>query len=147
MSINKPQVAINEDYEKLYGFHVPEHFVFKAKPGLTEEGVKEISWMKSEPEWMLRNRLRAYQHFMSKPMPIWANTELLNSIHFDKIYYYLKPTEKRARPGKTCRRRSRRRSIAWASPRRSASFSRGCRRNMNPSRCTTPCTRIWRSRA
>ena len=92
----KPQVHVNEDYEKLYGFHVPEHYVFKAKPGLTEEVVKEISWMKGEPEWMLKNRLKAYKHFESKPMPTWANTALLGSIQFDKIYYYLKSTEKKS---------------------------------------------------
>ena len=41
----KPQVNINEDYEKLYGFHMPENYVFKARPGLDEKGVREISWM------------------------------------------------------------------------------------------------------
>jgi Fe-S cluster assembly protein SufB len=91
----KPQVHINEEYEKLYGFHMPEHYVFKAKPGLNEEIVKEISWMKGEPAWMLEKRLRAYRYFQNKPMPSWANTELLNSIQFDKIYYYLKSTEKK----------------------------------------------------
>jgi len=94
MAVTKPNVSINEDYEKLYGFHVPEHYVFKAKPGLNEQTIKEISWMKSEPAWMLEHRLRAFKHFQRKPMPIWANTELLNSIPFDQIYYYLKPTEK-----------------------------------------------------
>ena len=29
-------------------------------------------------------------------MPTWANTELLNSIKFDSIYYYLKSTEKKS---------------------------------------------------
>ncbi len=91
----KPQVHINEDYEQLYGFHMPEHYVFKAKPGLNEQVIKEISWMKSEPAWMLKNRLRAYQHFQKKPMPSWANTELLGSIQFDNIFYYLKSTEKK----------------------------------------------------
>ena len=95
MSMRKPQLAINEDYEKLYGFHMPEHYVFKAKPGLNEEIVKEISWMKGEPAWMLETRLRAYRYFQNKPMPAWANTELLNSIQFDNIYYYLKSTEKK----------------------------------------------------
>ncbi|MBI3321958.1 MAG: Fe-S cluster assembly protein SufB [Candidatus Omnitrophica bacterium] len=95
MAGTKPQVHINEDYEKLYGFHMPEHYVFKAKPGLNEDGVKEISWMKSEPAWMLEKRLRAYRCFTVKPMPTWANTALLNSIQFDAIYYYLKPTEKK----------------------------------------------------
>ena len=91
----KPQVNINEDYEKLYGFHMPEHYVFKAKPGLNEETVKEISGMKGEPRWMLEFRLRGYRHFLNKPMPTWANTELLDSIKFDNIYYYLKSTEKK----------------------------------------------------
>ncbi len=91
----KPQVDINEDYEKLYGFHMPEHYVFKARPGLDEKGVREISWMKSEPAWMLEKRLRGYKHFLNKPMPNWANTELLSSIKFDSIFYYLKSTEKK----------------------------------------------------
>ena len=30
----KPQVHVNEDYDRLYGFHVPERSVFKAEPGL-----------------------------------------------------------------------------------------------------------------
>ena len=95
MATTKPDISVNDDYEKLYGFHVPEHYVFKAKPGLTEETVKEISWMKAEPAWMLETRLRAYRYFQQKPMPVWANTELLNSIRFNDIYYYLKSTEKK----------------------------------------------------
>ena len=94
----KPQVSINEDYEQLYGFHVPERSVFKAEPGLDEAKVKQISGMKSEPAWMLKTRLKAYQHFLAKPMPIWANTDLLGQIKFDSIFYYLKPT---AKQGKT----------------------------------------------
>lgn len=94
MATPKPQVNINEDYEKLYGFHVAEHSVFKAEPGLDETKVKQISGMKHEPAWMLEQRLRGFRYFMAKPMPTWANTELLNRIKFDDIYYYLKPTEK-----------------------------------------------------
>ncbi|PIQ83169.1 MAG: Fe-S cluster assembly protein SufB [Candidatus Omnitrophica bacterium CG11_big_fil_rev_8_21_14_0_20_63_9] len=96
MSTSKPQVNVNEDYEKLYGFHVAERSVFKSEPGLDETKVKQISGMKGEPPWMLQQRLRGYQHFMRKPMPVWANTELLNSIKFDNIYYYLKPTQKQS---------------------------------------------------
>ena len=96
MATSKPEVNINEDYEKLYGFHVAERSVFKAEPGLDEGKVRQISGMKGEPSWMLECRLRGYRHFMNKPMPVWANTELLNSIKFDSIYYYLKPTEKKS---------------------------------------------------
>ena len=94
-SVTKPKVEINEEYEKLYGFHVPERSVFKAEPGLDETKVRQISGMKNEPDWMLQFRLRGYRYFMAKPMPTWANTELLNSIKFDTIYYYLKPTERK----------------------------------------------------
>ena len=92
--MSKPQVHVNEDYEKLYGFHMPERSAFKAEPGLDLEKVKQISGMKSEPAWMLQNRVRAFQHFERKPMPTWANTELLNSIKFNNIFYYLKPMGK-----------------------------------------------------
>ncbi len=95
MASPKSNISINEEYDKLYGFHMPERSVFKAEPGLDETKVKQISGMKGEPAWMLKNRLRAYQHYERKPMPVWANTELLNSIKFDSIYYYLKPTEKK----------------------------------------------------
>lgn len=90
----KPQVNVNEDYERLYGFHVAERAVFKSEPGLDETKVRQISGMKGEPAWMLELRLRGYRHFLNKPMPTWANTALLNSIKFDSIYYYLKPTAK-----------------------------------------------------
>jgi len=93
----KPQVHVNDDYEKLYGFHVAERSVFKAEPGLDESKVKQISGMKSEPAWMLKNRLKAYKTFQAKPMPVWANTELLGSIKFGDIFYYLKPTEKQGK--------------------------------------------------
>lgn len=95
MAPKKPQLDINEDYEKLYGFHVPERSVFKAEPGLDEAKVAQVSGMKGEPRWMLEYRLRGYRHFIAKPMPTWANTDLLHSIKFDSIYYYLKPTEQK----------------------------------------------------
>jgi len=90
----KPQVNINEEYDTLYGFHVQERSVFKSEPGLDEMKVKQISGMKHEPSWMTAQRVRGYRYFQAKPMPTWANTELLNSIQFNDIYYYLKPTEK-----------------------------------------------------
>jgi Fe-S cluster assembly protein SufB len=97
MSDTKPLVQVNEEYEQLYGFKMPERYVFKARQGLTPEIVKEISQMKGEPDWMTKFRMRALDHFNAKPMPSWANTELLAQIHFDAIYYYLKPTEKQGK--------------------------------------------------
>ena len=41
---------------------------------------------------MLQFRLRAYEHFLKRPMPIW--TDGLDEIDFDKIVYYRKPSER-----------------------------------------------------
>jgi Fe-S cluster assembly protein SufB len=78
-----------------YGFSVPENYVFKARKGLDEQIVREISWIKGEPEWMTRFRLHAYQSFLQKPMPTWGAD--LSGVRFDDIYYYIKPTEKQGR--------------------------------------------------
>jgi Fe-S cluster assembly protein SufB len=42
-------------------------------------------------------RHKALDIFLSKPMPGWGNTDLLNSINFDDIYYYVRPTELQGR--------------------------------------------------
>src|ERR687883_533824 len=90
-----PTIAVGDDYKEKYGFFDPEKFVFKAKRGLNEEVVKEISWMKGEPEWMTKFRLRSLQIFRKKPMPNWGAD--LSRIDFDNIFYYLKSTEKQGR--------------------------------------------------
>ena len=41
---------------------------------------------------MLQYRLRAYEHFLKRPMPLW--TDGLDKIDFDKIIYYRKPSER-----------------------------------------------------
>ena len=83
-----------EDYK--YGFSSPEDYVFKAEKGLSEKIVRQISEMKGEPEWMLEMRLRAYHHFLKRPMPNWGSPKI-NEINFNDIYYYIKPTENQAR--------------------------------------------------
>ena len=87
----KPTTLI-EDYR--HGFHDPEdRYVFKSGKGLTPEIVRRISEMKNEPEWMLAFRLKALDIFLSKPMPTWGDTALLNEIDFDNIHYFVKSTE------------------------------------------------------
>ena len=83
--------VINEDYSK-YDFKDPEEFVFRSKRGLTRGTVEEISKMKNEPEWMLNMRIKAFEYFMDRPMPIWGGN--LSDIDFDNIYYYAKSTDK-----------------------------------------------------
>ena len=86
-----------DDYK--YGFHdSEENYVYKAKKGLNEEIVKEISLkMKKEPQWMTDFRLKSLDIFNKKPMPDWGNTEMLGEIDFDNIHYYVKSTEKQGR--------------------------------------------------
>jgi Fe-S cluster assembly protein SufB len=78
--------------EYKYGFKDPEVHVFKSRKGLDEEIVREISQMKGEPEWMLKYRLKALDHFEKRPTPTWGPD--LSTLDLDNIYYYVKPTEK-----------------------------------------------------
>jgi len=81
--------------EYKYGFSVPENYVFKTRKGLDEDIVREISWMKNEPDWMTKFRVHAYHAFLKRPIPQWGGN--LNDINLDEIYYYIKPTEKQER--------------------------------------------------
>ncbi|HEX7463294.1 MAG TPA: Fe-S cluster assembly protein SufB, partial [Actinomycetota bacterium] len=72
----------------------PEHSIFEPKRGLSEAVVAELSERKDEPDWMRKFRLKAYRHFVQRPMPWWGAD--LSAIDFDNIYYYIKPTEKQA---------------------------------------------------
>jgi Fe-S cluster assembly protein SufB len=84
---------IGEDYESKYGFHDPEEYFHKGAKGLNHEVVEMISRLKKEPDWMRTIRHEALDTFLAKPMPRWGNTELLNSIDFADIYYYIRPME------------------------------------------------------
>ena len=97
--MNAHQIAdLNLDYAARYGFHDPEEYLLKAPKGLSHEVVEMISRYKGEPDWMREFRHQALDTFLAKPMPRWGNQELLRSIDFDNIHYYLKPT---AGQGKT----------------------------------------------
>src|SRR6202140_249533 len=89
-----PKVDVGADYKEKYGCFVPEDYIFKAKRGLNPEIVKEISWMKKEPEWMLKFRLRSLEMFRKKPMPTWGAD--LSVIDFENIFYYLKASDKQS---------------------------------------------------
>jgi len=94
MAITEEELRHSEDrYE--YGFKDPENYVFKSRKGLSPEIVKEISWMKGEPEWMTKFRLKALDHFLKRPMPTWGGD--LSEINFDDIYYYVKPVERQGK--------------------------------------------------
>ena len=66
------------DYK--YGFHDSENATIRFDKGLSEQVVRDISALKDEPEWMTEIRLKAYKHFIERPMPDWGNTGMLKSM-------------------------------------------------------------------
>ncbi len=77
-----------------YGWSDTDVAGASARRGINEEVVRDISARKSEPEWMLTQRLKGLSLFGKKPMPTWGSD--LTGIHFDNIKYFVKSTEKQA---------------------------------------------------
>ena len=80
--------------EYKYDFVTDVEPVYRARKGLSEEVVREISAYKEEPEWMLNSRLKALQVYKSKPMPTWGgNLSELDAV-LDEIYFYVRPQDR-----------------------------------------------------
>ena len=62
-------MATFEINRETYDHFNAEKLVYRAKPGINEEIVREISRQKNEPEWMLQKRLEGYRAFMKLKMP------------------------------------------------------------------------------
>ena len=77
-----------------YGWRDSDEAGAKARRGLNEDVVREISALKDEPEWMLDMRLKGLRLFERKPMPVWGSN--LTGIDFDTIKYFVRSTEKQA---------------------------------------------------
>jgi len=85
--------TINADYKDKFGFSDPETgYAYKAPKGLSREIVESISAYKNEPQWMLDFRLKAFDHFMSRPTPAWGGN--LAQIDWDDIHYFVRASEK-----------------------------------------------------
>src|SRR5438105_3708904 len=92
ITLTKPKQNLVTDKYK-YGFSDPtDSYSFISKPGLSRRVVEEISHIKGEPAWMLERRLQALQYFEGARMPPWGAD--LSGINFDKIHYYLRPTDR-----------------------------------------------------
>jgi Fe-S cluster assembly protein SufB len=89
MTVTRP--TVDNDRSK-FDFKDDIVYLTQTKRGLTRDTVEEISAIKNEPEWMRTFRLRAYDHFLSRPMPQWGGD--LGQIDFDRIVYYRKPSER-----------------------------------------------------
>ncbi len=91
----KPETDIAQVEINKYDFHTEERYVYKARKGLDEEIVNQISDLKGEPDWMRQFRLQALKIFQSKPLPRWGGN--LDEIDFQDIYYYIKPADRQGR--------------------------------------------------
>ena len=92
MTTTQPENLVGE-YQ--WGFHDDEQPLFIAEKGLNEEKIRQMSAMKGEPEWMLEQRLEAYQQFLALENPKWAGSpEKLEAIDFDDIHYYVRASDK-----------------------------------------------------
>jgi Fe-S cluster assembly protein SufB len=77
-----------------FGWHDSDAAGMSAQRGLSEAVVRNISSLKSEPQWMLDIRLKGLNLFGKKPMPTWGSD--LTGIDFDNIKYFVRSTEKQA---------------------------------------------------
>jgi Fe-S cluster assembly protein SufB len=88
--------GINADYKEKFGFHDPETgYAYKAPKGLSREVVESISEYKDEPQWMRDFRLKALEHFESRPTPTWGGN--LGQIDFEDIHYFVRASDKNSR--------------------------------------------------
>ncbi len=88
--------GINADYKEKFGFHDPETgYAYKAPKGLSREVVESISEYKDEPQWMRDFRLKALEHFESRPTPNWGGN--LAQIDFDDIHYFVRASDRNSR--------------------------------------------------
>src|SRR4051812_4727528 len=67
------------------------------RKGLSEEVIRLISAKKSEPEWLLEYRLRAYQAWLEMSEPHWARAAYA-PIDYQNLYYYSAPKSLAEKP-------------------------------------------------
>ena len=62
-------------------------------PGLNEDVIRQISARKSEPEWLLEYRLKAFAHWQQMETPEWSSVDH-PPIDFQTISYFAAPKKK-----------------------------------------------------
>lgn len=89
----KTQFDLNE-YK--YGFSDDAStYAYKSEKGLNREIVERISKMKDEPDWMCDFRVKSYETFLKKPLPMWGGD--LTQLDFDNIYYFVRSADRQGR--------------------------------------------------
>ena len=91
---NTIEALATKEYK--YGFETQVEYDTVPK-GLNEDVIRLISEKKSEPEWMLEWRLKAYRHWAklerSDAEPKWANIKY-GPIDYQNIHYYSAPKKR-----------------------------------------------------
>ena len=90
-STNTIEELANKEYK--YGF-VTEIESDAIPRGLNEDIIRIISAKKSEPEFMLEWRLKAYRHWLTMEEPKWPNVHY-PPIDYQNIIYYAAPKQKK----------------------------------------------------
>src|SRR3990170_8321929 len=93
---DKKLKSLSQEYR--LGHHDKIKYAYKAKKGLDQAVVEDLSGRKAEPEWMLKRRLQALSIYEQKPIPTWGGD--LGQIDFDDIYYYLESMDHTGRSWK-----------------------------------------------
>jgi Fe-S cluster assembly protein SufB len=94
MANNYLKQIVKKNYE--YGF-VTAIDADALPPGLSEDVVRAISRRKNEPEFMLKWRLQAYEHWLTLTPPEWAHLHH-PEIDYQSIIYYSAPKNKNDGP-------------------------------------------------
>ncbi len=90
--VQKPHIedALGNKYK--YGF-VTDIESQTIPKGLNEDIIKLISLKKSEPEWLLKKRLQAFEFWKNMSEPTWAKL-CYEKIDYQDLYYYSAPVQK-----------------------------------------------------
>jgi len=84
------ETVLNRRYEAGFVTDIETEYL---PPGLSEDVVRQISAKKNEPQWMTDWRLKAYRHWLTMPMPDWAQLRIA-AIDFQSVSYYAAPKER-----------------------------------------------------
>jgi Fe-S cluster assembly protein SufB len=85
--MNTVDTFANQEYKEGW---VTDIEMDTAPPGLTEEIIRFISAKKNEPDFLLKWRLKAYEHWLTMKEPKWQFMEY-SPIDFQDIIYYAAP--------------------------------------------------------
>ncbi|MEM7379331.1 MAG: Fe-S cluster assembly protein SufB, partial [Pseudomonadota bacterium] len=86
-SVERINERLASDYEAGFVTDVESESL---PPGLDEDTIRAISARKSEPEWLLEWRLKAFRKWLTLSEPTWAHVDY-QPIDFQALSYYSAP--------------------------------------------------------